>query len=265
MAASAPPGRCPRAGILRVVERMDSQVNPGSLRPLCGIWSGLASGPRKVSRRIRFHLAVPVAHTQAPPHRFLFARLCGLAERSGLRSTPGIFRPFQSPLAAVMLRQAPTDDVTSSQINLLVGALERVSSAFPRRLWGVSPAGVSSTFRCVPAGSFQSRDLSAPSVGHHDRIYVVVVPLRAKVSTLPLSPFGGLRAPWPPSLLRQAPTASSPVPSQFPHRSQASDAAKGSGQCRFPSDGLYLLAEAGARVSPSVDFKSEQTALPSAR
>lgn len=114
------------------------------------------------------------------------------------------------------------------------------------------------TFRCVPAGSSQSRDLSAPSVGHHDRIHVVVVPLRAKVSTLPLSPFGGLRAPWPPSLLRQAPTAKSPVPSQFPHRSQASDAAKGSGQCRFPSDGLYLLTEAGARVSPSVVFKSEQ-------
>lgn len=110
-----------------------------------------------------------------------------------------------------------------------------------------------STFQCVPAGSSQSRDLSAPSVGHHDRICVVVVPRRAKVSTQPLSPLGGLRAPWPPSLLRQAPTAKSPVPSQFPHHSQASDAARSSGQCRFPSDGLYLLAEAGAHVSPSVD------------
>lgn len=121
----------------------ESRITPPSLRHLVRSGFGTSKGLSPDPLPPRGSSCTHASTTTSLSIRYAF---CGLAERSGLRSTPGIFRPFQSPLAAVVLRQAPTDDVTFSQINLLVGALERVSSASPRRLWGVSPTGVSAPF-----------------------------------------------------------------------------------------------------------------------
>jgi len=118
------------------------------------------------------------------------------ATSSGLDATPVSFRLSQSPLAAFRLRQAPTSI-----------ALSRYRVSF----WSVGPGWSFRSFHCFPSSRFNLADPSVSDVGLTTLLSIAcagVARPRPRSARYP-SPSGWESTPWPPSILRQAPTVES--------------------------------------------------------